>query len=317
MAVYTKLSKADISEFLSEFEVGKLTSFKGIEEGIENTNYLIQTPAEKFILTVFEKRTKAEDVPYFMKLTEWLSDRGIPCPRPIHRKDGRVIGEVAGKPAVLVQFLEGQGRPNVTHYHIRQLGALVANLHLAATDFPMERPNALSLSGWQELFTRVEKKADSITPGLAKLMGDEIDFLAKNWPKDLPAGTVHTDLFPDNVFFKRDDLSGVIDFYFSCRDFWMYDLLICLNAWCFNGLHQFVPARARILLQSYHGVRLILPEERAVIPVLGRGAALRFLLTRTYDWLHRDAGAVVTPKDPLEYVAKLKFYHERNPLSPL
>lgn len=317
MAVYTKLSRDDIAEFLSHYSVGKFTASKGIAEGIENTNYQVTAGGAHYILTVFEQRVKAEELPFFMQLTEWLADRGIPCPRPIKDKEGSSIRHIKGKPAALIEFLEGKGRPNITHYHMEQLGALVASMHLATKDFVKTRANPLSLTGWQVLFSKVEKKADTIEKGLAALMREELDFLAKHWPKGLPSGVVHADLFPDNVFFKQDQLCGVIDFYFSCNDCWMYDLLICLNAWCFNGLHQFVPARARILLQSYHAVRPITTEERAALSILGRGAALRFLLTRTYDWLNQVDGALVTPKDPKEYIIKLKFHQSSNPLSPL
>lgn len=317
MAVYTKLTNDDIRKFLAHYEVGALTSAKGIAEGIENTNYLLTVGTTRYILTVFENRVKPAELPFFMELTTWLADRGIPCPRPIKGKNGKNIYPLKGKSAALIQFLEGKGSPNITLYHMRQLGELAAHMHLAAENFPRKRANNLSLKGYKELFSKIEKKCDRIAPGLSKTIKDELAFLQKHWPKDLPSGVVHADLFPDNVFFKRDDLSGVIDFYFACNDFWMYDLMICMNAWCFNGVHKFVPSRAKALLQAYHAVRPITAKERKAIAVLARAAALRFLLTRSYDWLNRVPGAVVKIKDPLEYVEKLRFHQSNNPLSPL
>jgi homoserine kinase type II len=313
MAVYTKLTNNDIRAFLAQYKVGALTSAKGIAEGVENTNYLIVAGKERYILTIFESRTDPKELPFFLGLTEWLAERDIPCPRPVHGKNGKVMYPLKGKSAILVQFLQGRNNPNVSNYHLQQLGAMSARMHMAAKGYTKKRPNILGLAGWKRLFARVEKRCDEITPGLADLIRKELSYLEKNWPSKLPSGVVHADLFPDNVFFKGDELSGVIDFYFSCNDAWMYDLMITLNAWCFDGSHRFVGNRAKALLQSYHAVRPITPEERAAMQVLARGAAMRFLLTRTYDWLNRIPGAVVTPKDPLEYAAKLIF-HQQNRL---
>lgn len=317
MAVYTKLTSKDISEHLAGYSVGTLTSAHPIAEGITNTNYLIKTSKGRYILTLFEQRTDPAELPFFMKLTEHLAGRGIPCPKPVVGKDKQTISVLKGKSAVLVEFLEGKGSPTVTDYHIRQLGELTALMHLAAADFRGKRANALSLSGWKKIHATIGGYCDKVIPGLDGIIKKELTFLEKNWPKNLPSGVVHADLFPDNVFFKNDQLTGVIDFYFACNDFWMYDLIICMNAWCFNGDWKFLPGRARVLLQAYHNIRPITREERAAIPVLARGAALRFLLTRTQDWLMHDPDALVTPKDPGEYLAKLRFHQGKNPLLPL
>jgi len=316
MAVYTPLSKNEIRAFLAHYAVGTPVSARGIAEGVSNTNYLVQAD-KRYILTIFESRADPKDLPFFMDLTSWLAERGIPAPRPIRAKNGKTILPLKGKSAALVEFLEGKNNPNITLYHMRQLGTLAAHMHLAAKDFPRKRANALSLSGYKELFAKIEKRCDQIKPGLAKTIRDELTYLQKNWPKDLPSGVVHADLFPDNVFFKQDELSGVIDFYFACNDFWMYDLMICMNAWCFNGVHTFLPSRAKALLQAYHKVRPITQKERKAMPLLARAAAMRFLLTRSYDWLNPVAGAVVTAKDPMEYLEKLAFHQGSNPLSPL
>ncbi|MFW0777185.1 MAG: homoserine kinase [Rickettsiales bacterium] len=317
MAVYTKLSDDDIAGFLGRYNIGTLASAHGIAEGIENTNYLIATQSSRYILTLFEKRVEAKDIPFFLDFTEWLADRDIACPRPIKGRDGNTCYTLAGKPAAIIQFLEGKGSPNITNYHVEQLGALMARMHLAAKDFPQERENSLSLAGWKEMFASIGKDADKVMDGLADMISAELDYLSASWPKDLPKGVVHADLFPDNVFFQDEQLSGVIDFYFSCTDFWLYDLMITINAWCFNGVHEFNAARAKTMLQSYHAIRPITPEERAAMQVLARGAALRFLLTRTYDWLNRVEGAIVTTKDPMEYVKKLQFHQKNNPLAPI
>jgi homoserine kinase type II len=312
MAVYTKLLKADIAAHLRQYDVGVLVSAKGIAEGVSNTNYLLVAGSKKYILTLFEKRSDPKDLPFFMELTEHLAARGIPCPRPVHGKNGKVIFLLKNRPAVLVEFLPGKNNPNIMPYHLRQLGGMVAYMHSAASDFPKKRANDLALKEWKKLFAGIEKKCDRITPGLADFIGKELDYLEKHWPKNLPAGVIHADIFPDNVFFKGDDISGVIDFYFACNDYWMYDLMITLNAWCFNGIHQFLPGRAKALLQSYHAVRPITSTERKAMQVLARGAAMRFLLTRAHDWLNRVPGAKVSLKDPMEYVAKLQFHQQHS-----
>jgi homoserine kinase type II len=321
LAVYTPLSKSDIDAFLMHYDVGVVTSYKGIAEGVENTNYLLfiehKGVARRYILTLYEQRVNVEDLPFFLELTEWLSSRGIKCPRPVAGKGGQKIHPIKGRPAALIQFLDGRGSPHITPRHLELTGELIANMHLAADGFTMMRRNNLSVEGWQELFSRFNTQADDICPGLRTEIGDELTYLSENWPSGLPAGIVHADIFPDNVFFidgdtDQPEISGVIDFYFACHDFWIYDLLICMNAWCFDTGHKFVRERAQALLRSYDRVRPITNEERVAMPLLARGAAMRFLVTRAYDWLNRVEGALVNPKDPMEYVTKLRFHRSIN-----
>lgn len=319
MAVYTKLTASDIEAFLTQYEVGGLVSFKGITEGIENSNYLLVAEHRgapvHYILTIYEQRVQPEELPFFMGLTEWLADRGISCPRPVKGKDGRTIFTLKAKPAALIHFLEGRGSPHITPRHTELTGELIARMHLAAEGFPMTRRNALSVGGWQALFRRFRHEADGIAPGLEAEIEEELAFLEDNWPHDLPQGVIHADIFPDNVFFidgntDQPELSGIIDFYFACNDFWMYDLLICMNAWCFDSGHHFMSERAQALLAAYNRMRPVTEAEKAAMPVLARGASMRFLVTRCYDWLNRVDGALVNPKDPMEYVRKLRFHQQ-------
>lgn len=317
MAVYTRLSHTDIAGFLEGYDIGTLREFKGIAEGVENTNYQLTTEKggkpQNYILTLFEQRVDVADLPFFLGLTEWLAERGISCPRPVRSRAGETMRQLGGKTAAVIQFLEGRGNPHITPRHLELVGGLIANMHLAAQGFTLTRQNALSLTGWQTLFARFAPQADRIAPGLEAAITDELLHLVHHWPKNLPAGIIHADIFPDNVFFidghtDRPELSGIIDFYFACHDFWIYDLLICLNAWCFDSRHRFVPERAQALLSAYNAVRPVTPEEKAAMPTLARGAAMRFLMTRAHDWLIRVEGALVNPKDPMEYVAKLRFH---------
>lgn len=318
MAVYTALTQAEIEAFLLHYEVGTLVSFKGITEGVENTNYLLiaenaQGTHVRYILTIYEQRVNPDDLPFFLGLTEWLANRGIDCPMPVKGKTHQAIYQLKNKPAALIEYLEGMGSPHITPYHMTLTGELAAKMHLGAKDFSLSRKNSLSIDGWQTLFSLFAGQADDITPGLAKEMEDELHFLAQNWPEHLPEGVIHADIFPDNVFFMdgntdQPQLSGVIDFYFACNDYWMYDLMICMNAWCFDLGHEFVHQRAEAFLQAYHALRPITKEEQEAVQILGRGASMRFLVTRAYDWLNRVPDALVNPKDPMEYVKKLRFY---------
>jgi homoserine kinase type II len=318
VAVYTHLSDDEIAAFLASYDMGVLVSAKGIAEGIENTNYLLETKSgsatERYILTVYEQRVDVSELPFFMDLTTHLAVRGIPCARAVTARNGKVILPLAGKSAALIYFLEGKGNPDITPAHLSQLGGLCAQMHVAARSFGGSRRNALGLGGWQRLYERFAARADEICEGLSEEIAAELEFLRANWPCDLPAGVVHTDLFPDNVFFdekaKTPTISGVIDFYFACHDLWAYDLLIAMNAWCFDDQFKFVPARAKALFAAYQQERALTEEECEMLPVLARGAAMRFLVTRCYDWLNRPEGALVNPKDPMEYVAKLRFHQK-------
>ncbi len=321
MAVYTQLSQSDIIAFLVGYDFGELVSFKGIAEGVSNTNYLLavnrKSKITNYILTIFEQNFNAADLPFFMNLTEHLANKGIACPNPIHNKSGVIIGDIKGKLAVMIEFLQGRGNPHITPRHLQLVGELTAKLHIATQDFSQKRENELSLAGLKKLFAGMDRRVDEIKIGLEKEIVAELEFLEKNLPKDLPSGVVHTDIFPDNVFFvdgntDQPELSGIIDFYFSCNDFYIYDLMIVLNAWCFDAANQFVPARAKALFESYNKIRPITQAEKAAMTILVRLAAMRFLLTRCGAWLNRVDGALVNIKDPMEYWQKLEFYR-KNP----
>jgi homoserine kinase type II len=310
MAVYTDVGEEELAKFLAGYDLGALLSCKGIAEGVENTNYLLHTGAGYFILTLYEKRVAKAELPFFLGLMEHLATRGINCPQPVKNKKGTALAELAGRPAALVTFLEGVSvrRPNVSH--CAAVGRALAQLHLAGNDFKLHRRNALGLSGWELLARTAGKRADEVAPGLQKIVADEIAHLSAQWPQQLSRGVIHADLFPDNVFFLGDKLSGLIDFYFACDDLLSYDLAICLNAWCFELDGSYNVTKGRALLSGYFDVRAPSVEELEALPLLARGAALRFLLTRLVDWLDVPAGALVRPKDPLEYLKKLRF-HQR------
>jgi homoserine kinase type II len=272
-----------------------------------------QVRSDKYILTLFEKRVRLEDLPYFTAVMEWWHGRGISCPQPIKMKDGRALSALKEKPALMVSFLEGAGVEKITLDHMPQLGRLVADMHITGMDFPYQRGNGLSVKGWEAIIDKIIDRVEEIEAGLRALINEEFNYLSEHWPEGLPSGAVHADLFPDNVFFdkqfgKKPVLSGVIDFYFSCHEMWAYDLAICVIAWCFDERRRFVPERAQALMKSYIEQRPLTPEEEASFPLLLRGAALRFLLTRAHDWIFREPGALVTPKDPMEYAAKLRFF---------
>ncbi|MEX2630782.1 MAG: homoserine kinase [Tistlia sp.] len=308
MAVYTDVSNEDLCAFLGAYDLGELLTFKGIAEGVENSNFLLGTTGGNYVLTLYEKRVHPEDLPFFLGLMEHLASRGIACPLPVKAADGAVLHELCGRPAALFTFLEGLWPRRVHPFHCQELGAQLAGLHRAGSDFALERPNALSVASWRPLFEACAGRADQVCEGLAGALEQELGRLEADWPVGLPRGVIHADLFPDNVFFRDERLTGLIDFYFACNDFLAYDLAICLNAWCFEPDGAFNATKARHLLQSYGSVRPVEPAELAALPILARGAAMRFLLTRLYDWLNCPQGALVTPKDPLEYWRKLRFH---------
>jgi homoserine kinase type II len=310
MAVYTEVSDEDLRGFLALYDVGEVLSFKGIAEGVENSNFFLQTERDRFILTLYEKRVSEADLPFFLDHMEHLAGRGLECPLPVRNRAGQALGRLAGRPAVVVTFLEGLAvkRPGVGH--CRAVGAELARLHEAGRDFPGRRRNALSLDAWAPLFAMAEAQADRVAPGLAARTRTQLDELAAIWPTGLPEGVIHADLFTDNVFFIGDALSGVIDFYFACTDALAYDLGICLNAWCFEPDGSFNATKGRGMIAGYQSVRPLEPKEVAALPVLARGSALRFMLTRLVDWLNVPPGALVRPKDPLEYDRKLAFHRK-------
>jgi homoserine kinase type II len=308
MAVYTEVSDEELAAFMDEFDVGPVVSCKGIAEGVENSNYLVHTHGGRYILTLYEKRVAPSDLPFFLGLMEHLAERGFPCPVPIRARDGNSLRTLCGRPAALISFLEGMWPRRIQPWHCTEVGAALATMHRAGADFAMVRPNDLSVGSWRRLFEACRADADDVVPNLGSEIESELVRLEKEWPKELPKGVIHGDMFPDNVFFLSEQLSGVIDFYFACTDFTAYDLAICLNAWCFESDGAFNTTKARLLLSGYRRVRPLLANETAALPLLARGSALRFLLTRLYDWVNTPAGALVKRKDPREYLQKLRFH---------
>jgi homoserine kinase type II len=308
MAVYSDVSDEELQQFLAGYNIGSVLAYKGIAEGVENSNYLLHTSDGFFILTLYEKRVAEDDLPFFLGLTEHLAARGITCPQPVRSRSGDALGRLVNRPAAIFTFLDGMWirRPQVVH--CAAVGEALARLHLAGADFAMTRPNALSVKGWRMLADTAGACADTVKKGLHQAIESELTLLERDWPHDLPQGVIHADLFPDNVFFLDNHLSGLIDFYFACTDAFAYDVAICLNAWCFEPDHAYNITKGRALLKGYTRVRKLSLREIDVLPLLCRGAALRFLLTRLVDWLNVPPGALVKPKDPLEYYRKLRFH---------
>ncbi len=308
MAVYTEVSDDELAHFIASYELGALLSYKGIAEGVENTNYLVHTEKGPYFLTLYEKRVAPADLPFFLGLMEHLAKAGLNCPTPVHDAEDRMLGTLAGKPAALVTFLEGVWIRRPQPRHCAAVGQAMARMHLAGRSFGLARANALGLAGWAPLYARFQPRAEEIAAGLPSVIEQELDHLQANWPAGLPQGIIHADLFPDNVFFIGDKLSGLIDFYFACNDALAYDVAVTLNAWCFESDHAFNMTKGQALLKGYQSVRPLEPAEREALPLLARGAALRFLLTRAHDWLHTASDALVSRKDPQEYLRRLKFH---------
>jgi len=308
VAVYTDVAAEDLAAFLAGYDIGDLLAYKGIAEGVENSNFLVHTSRGYFILTLYEKRVAAKDLPFFLGLMEHLHARGITCPQPVKNRKGDVLGQVAGRPAAVITFLDGMWIRRPTAGHCAALGEALARLHLAGLDFKMSRANALSVAGWRPLYEHCSGRANEVQRELKELLAAELAYLEQAWPRHLPQGVIHADLFPDNVFFLGNQLSGLIDFYFACTDALAYDVAICLNAWCFETDHSYNVTKGKSLLQAYAQVRPLSDTERQILPLLARGAALRFLLTRLVDWFDVPPGALVRPKDPLEYYRKLRFH---------
>ncbi|MEP9370922.1 homoserine kinase [Mesorhizobium sp. KR1-2] len=310
MAVYTDVSESELGAFLKEYSIGELLSYKGIAEGSENSNFLLHTTSSSYILTLYEKRVDKDDLPFFLGLMEHLARKGISCPLPVHRCDGSVTGVLAGRTAAVITFLEGMWMRRPTVAHCREVGKALASLHLAGMDFPMSRPNALDMTGWCKLWEGSHDHADEVEPGLTAEVDADFAELERSWPKDLPAGIIHADLFPDNVFFLGEKLSGLIDFYFACNDLYAYDLATCLNAWCFEKDNSFNLTKGAALLAAYQSVRPLSEAEKEAMPILARGSALRFMLTRLYDWLTIPDGALVQKRDPMEFIRKVRFHRQ-------
>ena len=308
MAVYTDVMAEELAGFLTGYDVGELLAYKGIAEGVENSNFLVHTSRGYFILTLYERRVAASDLPFFLALMEHLHARGITCPQPVKNRKGETLGRVAGRPAAIITFLDGMWIRRPSAGHCAALGEALAKLHVAGLEFGMRRANALSVAGWRPLYLSCRARANELHRDLEQSLAAELSHLEAAWPRELPQGVIHADLFPDNVFFLGNKLSGLIDFYFACTDFLAYDVAVCLNAWCFETDHSYNVTKGRSLLQAYARVRPLKPSEQEMLPLLARGAALRFLLTRLVDWFDVPAGALVRPKDPLEYYRKLRFH---------
>jgi homoserine kinase type II len=310
MAVYTDVSGEELAAFLADYDLGAMLSLKGIAEGVENSNYLLHTDKGHFILTLYEKRVAEADLPFFIGFMEHLASRGLNCPQPVKNRAGAALGRLAGRAAAIVTYLEGLWPRRQTAAHCAAVGAALAELHIDGEGFALTRANALSIDAWRPLYQTAASRADSVQPGLAAFIESELDRLDANWPRGLPSGVIHADLFPDNVFFIGDKLSGLIDFYFACNDAFAYDLAICVNAWCFEPDASFNVTKGRAMIEAYRRRRALSDAEIAAFPMLARGAAMRFLLTRLVDWLNVPPGALVKPKDPIEYFRKLRFHQQ-------
>jgi homoserine kinase type II len=308
MAVYTDVADDELRAFIALYDIGEVLSCKGIAEGVENSNFLVTTERGNFILTLYEKRVAPQDLPFFIALMEHLARDGVACPTPLKGRDGIALRELCGRPAALVTFLAGMWPRRIQPFHCAAVGGALAALHRAGATFGMTRRNDLSVAGWRRLYETCRCRATEVHPGLADELGAELGLLEAEWPRELPAGVIHADLFPDNVFFRDRDVSGLIDFYFACTDFLAYDLAICLNAWCFEADGSLNVTKARLLIDAYRRARPLTAAELGALPLLARGSALRFLLTRLFDWLNQSAGALVRPKDPLEYLRRLRFH---------
>ncbi|MEL6662529.1 MAG: homoserine kinase [Pseudomonadota bacterium] len=317
MAVYTLVDDDALDAFLTEYDLGAARSFKGIAEGVENSNYYLETERGRYILTLFEKRVDAGDLPYFIGLKQHLAAKGFPCPEPILGRDGAALRTLCGRPAIIVSFLDGLSPRRPNREHCRGIGAALARMHLALADFEMQRPNALGPGSFRALWKTCRSGAEALQPGLEDEINADLDAVtaAQGQSSALPRGTIHADLFPDNAFFLGNDFSGIIDFYFACSDALAYDIAICLNAWAFDDVGsssglQYAYSHGAALLAGYQSVRPLEAVEQAALPVLCRTAALRFFLTRMVDWTSTPADALVRPKNPLEYAQRLRFHRE-------
>lgn len=308
MAVYTEVTDEALADFLTGYDLGTAVAFRGIAEGVENSNFQLRTTAGDYILTLYEKRVDPAELPWFLGLMQHLAGRGITCPQPVRGADGAALRSLAGRPACITTFLPGVWPRRVRPEHCPQVGAALAALHVAGACFAPVRQNALGPASWGPLLDRSLARADEVQAGLGSELSAALGRVVGAWPGGLPCGHIHADLFPDNVFFLDGRLSGLIDFYFAATDLYAYDIAVCLNAWCFETDYSFNVTRARGLLAAYDRVRPLQAAERAVLPVLCQGAALRFLLTRLFDWLNTPPGAMVTRKDPLEYLRRLRFH---------
>ena len=309
MAVYTIVDQTELSEFLTAFDVGEVLSFAGIAEGVENSNYLLRTSEARFILTLYEKRVNTDDLPFFIELMTHLSAAGMNCPVPVAGRNGQILHEIAGRPCALFSFLDGSFSRFPNHAKCRALGASLAELHVKSQGLSLHRANALGPASWTPLLQSVGTNANILGDGMHATITTRLDQILQEWPTNLPHGIIHADLFPNNVLFVGDKLTGLIDFYFACDDILAYDIGICLNSWCFEVDGSFNMTKSRALIHGYESVRPLSAAEMQAIPVLAAGSAMRFFLTRLYDSIHTPKDALVSPKDPMEYWAILEFHH--------
>ena len=312
MAVYTKLSTSELKEFFSKYDLGTLINHKEIKEGIENTNYFIETEKGKFILTLYEKRVEEKDLPFFISLMRNLFDKNFPSPEPIINKNGNYISEISGKKAAVVSFLKGEAKKNLNPTECYEVGINTAKLHLITKKLTGKRENKLSINSWRKIYNKIKKDCSKIHPSLALVIEKNLEQIEKNWPKNIPSGIIHADLFPDNIFFIGNKLSGIIDFYFSCNDFYAFEIAVCLNALCFEGKKEnlsFNVTKAKKFIDGYSSLRKLTEEEKKSLKILCQGAAMRFLLTRVFDYLNLIEGALVKIKDPIEYLKRLEFHN--------
>jgi homoserine kinase type II len=309
MAVYTEVTDEALAAFLTGYDIGGMVAFRGIAEGVENSNYALKTTQGDFILTLYEKRVDPADLPWFLGLMEHLAARGLSCPLPVRARDGRNLNPLSGRIAAITTFLPGVWPRRVLAEHCEPLGAALAQLHLAGETYEPRRKNGLGPDSWHNLLQKSLGQADTVQAGLGAELSAMLETIEAAWPGDLPVGHIHADLFPDNVFFLDGKISGLIDFYFAATDIYAYDIAICLNAWCFERDFSFNITKSRTLLRGYTAHRALSDAEAAALPVLAQGAAMRFLLTRLYDWLNTPPGALVTPKDPLDYYRRLRFHN--------
>ena len=315
MAVYTRVNSKDINYIEKNYNIGKIKSFTGIKKGIENTNYLLKTENKKFILTLFEKRVQEKDLPFFMNLMEKLNKHKINCPEPQRNKKGGFLIKIKSKTASIVSFVEGKDKLKLNPKNCYEIGKNIAKLHIASKKIKLYRKNSLSLKDWPKLLNKIGNKSKIISPNLNGLMKNSLLEIKNKWPKNLPYGIIHADLFIDNIFFKKNKFHGYIDFYFACNDFLMYEIAICINALCFdkkNNKFIFNKKKSTNLIKGYSKIRRISDREKKTLNILCRGAALRYLLTRTYDYLNTPKSAVIKIKNPREYIQKLKVHNKFN-----
>ena len=311
MAVYTKLSEAQLKEFFSKYDLGKVLKYEEIKEGIENTNYYVELEKGKFILTLYEKRVEEKDLPFFISLMKNLFDKKFPSPEPIINRNGNYISEILNKKAAVVSFLEGKAKKILEPNECYEIGIHTAKLHLITNKLNGKRENKLSVNSWRELYNKVKIDCSKIYKDLPNIIEKNLDIIEKNWPKSIPSGIIHADLFSDNIFFKNKKLSGIIDYYFSCNDFYAFEIAVCLNALCFEGKNEnlsFNVTKAKRFIDGYESLRKLNDNEKKYLKVLCQGAAMRFLLTRVFDYLNLTEGAIVKIKDPLEYLKRLEFH---------